>query len=160
MRHIIYIIGVVLALTACSSVDCPLNNVVYAKYKLMGDVTKLSDVLTITTVRVDGTDTILLNQQQNADSFELPMSFGQTVDELCLTRDRQDGSEVRRDTIWIEKTNEPHFESVDCGVNYFHTITNVTYTRHAIDSVVIHHNFVNYDASQQHFYIYFKESRQ
>ena len=64
MRHIIYIIGVVLALTACSSVDCPLNNVVYAKYKLMGDVTKLSDVLTITTVRADGTDTILLNQQR------------------------------------------------------------------------------------------------
>ena len=157
MRHIIYIIGVVLALTACSSVDCPLNNVVYAKYKLMGDVTKLSDVLTITTVRADGTDTILLNQQQNADSFELPMSFGQTVDELCLTRDRQDGSEVRRDTIWIEKTNEPHFESVDCGVNYFHTITGVRHTSHTIDSVTINKRNVNYDASVSHLYIYFRK---
>ena len=157
MRHIIYIIGVVLALTACSSVDCPLNNVVYAKYKLMCDVTKLSDVLTITTVRADGTDTILLNQQQNADSFELPMSFGQTVDELCLTRDRQDGSEVRRDTIWIEKTNEPHFESVDCGVNYFHTITGVRHTSHTIDSVTINKRNVNYDASVSHLYIYFRK---
>lgn len=157
MRHIIYIIGVVLALTACSSVDCPLNNVVYAKYKLMGDVTKLSDVLTITTVRTDGTDTILLNQQQNADSFELPMSFGQTVDELCLTRDRQDGSEVRRDTLWIEKTNEPHFESVDCGVNYFHTITGVRHTSHTIDSVTINKRNVNYDASVSHLYIYFRK---
>lgn len=157
MRHIIYIIGVVLALTACSSVDCPLNNVVYAKYKLMGDVTKLSDVLTITTVRADGKDTILLNQQQNADSFELPMSFGQTVDELCLTRDRQDGSEVRRDTIWIEKTNEPHFESVDCGVNYFHTITGVRHTSHTIDSVTINKRNVNYDASVSHLYIYFRK---
>ena len=156
MRHIIYIIGVVLALTACSSVDCPLNNVVYAKYKLMGDVTKLGDVWTITTVRADGTDTILLNQQQNADSFELPMSFGQTVDELCLTRDRQDGSEVRRDTIWIEKTNEPHFESVDCGVNYFHTITGVRHTSHTIDSVTINKRNVNYDASVSHLYIYFR----
>ena len=156
MRHIIYIIGVVLALTACSSVDCPLNNVVYAKYKLMGDVTKLSDVLTITTVRADGKDTILLNQQQNADSFELPMSFGQTVDELCLTRDRQDGSEVRRDTIWIEKTNEPHFESVDCGVNYFHTITGVRHTSHTIDSVTVNKRNVNYDASVSHLYIYFR----
>ena len=157
MRHIIYIIGVLLALTACSSVDCPLNNVVYAKYKLMGDVTKLSDVLTITTTRTDGTDTILLNQQQNADSFELPMSFGQTVDELCLTRDRQDGSEVRRDTIWIEKTNEPHFESVDCGVNYFHTITGVRHTSHTIDSVTINKRNVNYDASVSHLYIYFRK---
>ena len=157
MRHIIYIIGVVLALTACSSVDCPLNNVVYAKYKLMGDDTKLSYVLTITTVRADGTDTILLNQQQNADSFELPMSFGQTVDELCLTRDRQDGSEVRRDTIWIEKTNEPHFESVDCGVNYFHTITGVRHTSHTIDSVTINKRNVNYDASVSHLYIYFRK---
>ena len=142
-------------MTACSSVDCPLNNVVYAKYKLMGDVTKLSDVLTITTVRADGTDTILLNQQQNADSFELPMSFGQTVDELCLTRDRQDGSEVRRDTIWIEKTNEPHFESVDCGVNYFHTITGVTHTKNAIDSVVINNPNVDTDETKEHLYIYF-----
>lgn len=157
MRHIIYIIGVLLALTACSSVDCPLNNVVYAKYKLMGDVTKLSDVLTITTTRTDGTDTILLNQQQNADSFELPMSFGQTVDELCLTMDRQDGSEVRRDTIWIEKTNEPHFESVDCGVNYFHTITGVRHTKHTIDSVTINKRNVNYDASVSHLYIYFRK---
>ena len=157
MRHIIYIIGVVLALTACSSVDCPLNNVVYAKYKLMGDVTKLSDVLTITTVRADGTDTILLNQQQNADSFELPMSFGQTVDELCLTRDRQDGSEVRRDTIWIEKTNEPHFESVDRGVNYFPTITGVRHTSHTIDSVTINKRNVTYDASVSHLYIYFRK---
>ena len=157
MRHIIYIIGVVLALTACSSVDCPLNNVVYAKYKLMGDVTKLRDVLTIPTERADGTDTKLLNQQQTADSFELPMSFGQTVDELCLTRDRQDGSEVRRDTIWIEKTNEPHFESVDCGVNYFHTITGVRHTSHTIDSVTINKRNVNYDASVSHLYIYFRK---
>lgn len=49
-----------MALAACSSIDCPLNNVVYAKYKLKGDVTKLEDYLTVTTKRADGNDTILL----------------------------------------------------------------------------------------------------
>ena len=63
------------------------------------------------------------------------------------------------DTIVVQKTNTPHFESVDCGVNYFHTITGIRYTRHALDSVVIHNNSVNYDVSQKHFYIYFKEYR-
>ena len=100
-----------MALAACSSIDCPLNNVVYAKYKLKGDVTKLEDYLTVTTKRADGNDTILLNLLQNTDSFSLPVSYGQTVDELCLVR--TNGDAIKRDTIWMEKTNEPHFESVD-----------------------------------------------
>lgn len=59
----------------------------------------------------------------------------------------------------VTKTNTPHFESVDCGVAYFHVITGVRYTRNAIDSIVINHKEVNYDATQQHFHIYFKEYR-
>ena len=61
--------------------------------------------------------------------------------------------------MWVTKTNEPHFESVDCGLNYFHTLTGVRFTRHAIDSVVINQKSVNYDVSPKHFYIYFKEYR-
>ena len=137
MRRLLYLLIGVATLAACSTIDCPLNNTVYAKYVLRGPVT-----------------TLPINQQENTDSFSLPMSYNRPEDVLVMQTNNL------FDTIKVEKTNTPHFESVDCGVNYFHTITNVTYTRHAIDSVVIHHNFVNYDASQQHFYIYFKESRQ
>lgn len=155
MRNLLYTICMVLILSACSSVDCPLNNVVYAKYKLMGNVTKLDDNLTVTTRRTDGTDTILLNMLQNADSFNLPVSYGQTVDMLCLTRTSD--NHTWADTIWMEKTNEPHFESVDCGVNYFHTITDIRSTRHYIDSVKINNRNVSYDADKTHIYIYYRE---
>ena len=142
-----------LALTACSSVDCPLNNSVYANYKLLGPVSTLTDTLTISTSRADGNDSVLINHQVNTDSFSLPMSYGHDVDELYL----QVNSLI--DTIWVEKTNKPHFESVDCGVAYFHTLRRVRYTRHALDSIVINHKDVNYDATKKHFYVYFKEYR-
>ena len=154
MRRLLYLLIGVATLEACSTIDCPLNNTVYAKYVLRGPVTTLPDMLTISTMISDDSDSVLINQQENTDSFSLPMSYNRPEDVLVMQTNNL------FDTIKVEKTNTPHFESVDCGVNYFHTITNVTYTRHAIDSVVIHHNFVNYDASQQHFYIYFKESRQ
>ena len=154
MRKLLYLLAGLATLAACSTIDCPLNNTVYANYVLRGPVKPLPDVLTISTMISDGSDSVLINKQENTDSFSLPMSYNMPEDILVMQTNNL------FDTIKVEKTNTPHFESVDCGVNYFHTITTVTYTRHAIDSVVIHHNLVNYDASQQHFYIYFKESRQ
>lgn len=139
---------------ACSTVDCPLNNTVYAQYVLRGPVATLPDTLTITTRRVsDGLDTVLINRQVNTDSFSLPMSFAQDEDILYFHTNRLN------DTVWVEKTNEPHFESTDCGLNYFHTIKGVRCTHHALDSIVINHKQVNYDASQKHFLVYFKEYR-
>lgn len=153
MRKLLYLLIGMTTLAACSTIDCPLNNTVNCKYMLRGAVATLPDTLTISSMRSDGSDSVIINKQVNTDSFSLPMSYNRPEDILVMQ------TNSLFDTIKVEKTNTPHFESVDCGVNYFHTITNVTYTRHAIDSVVIHHNFVNYDASQQHFYIYFKESR-
>lgn len=146
-------VSLVVLLAACSSVDCPLNNTVYTNYQLMGKVTTLPDTLTITTTRQDGLDSVLINKQVNTDSFSLPMSFGQDVDILYF----QTNSVL--DTVWVSKTNEPHFESVDCGLNYFHTITTVRNTRNAIDSIVINNKEVTYDVSKKHFHIYFKEYR-
>ncbi len=140
-------------LAACSSIDCPLNNVVYCNYLLQGRVTTLDDTLTIWTKRLTVGDTILINQQVSTDSFSLPMSYGQEVDELYF----QCNSLV--DTVWVSKEDQPHFESVDCGVNYFHTLTGVSHTRHAIDSIIINHKEVTYDATPKHMYLYFKVYR-
>lgn len=151
-RHIA-MLPLMLMVAACSSVDCPLNNAVYANYRLMGKVTTLPDTLTISTARANGADSILINLQVNTDSFSLPMSYGQDTDVLYF----RTNSLV--DTVWVDKTNRPHFESVDCGLNYFHTITGVRNTRHAIDSIVVNQKEVTYDATQKHFHIYFKEYR-
>ena len=144
---------VALVAAACSTVDCPLNNTVYANYQLKGPVTRLNDTLTITTARLGHDDSLLLNKTYNAEKFTLPVSYNQDEDVLYFY------TGLLKDTVWMQKTNRPHFESTDCGLNFFHTITGIRYTRHAIDSIVINHKDINYDASPKHFYIYFKEYR-
>lgn len=153
LTAIVLVVIVLVGIVACSSIDCPLNNTVYSNYVLQGPVQTLPDTLTITTQKADGLDTLLINRQVNTESFSLPMSYSNDEDVLYFRCNHL------RDTVWVEKTNYPHFESVDCGTNYFHTITGVRYTRHAIDSVTINHNSVNYDTTNEHFYIYFKEYR-
>ena len=153
MRKLLFFFLIAAVFGACSSVDCPLNNTVYTNYVLRGPVDTLQDTLTISTTTSDGSDSVIINKQVNTDSFSLPMSYFRDEDIFVMQ------TNTLFDTITVQKTNTPHFESVDCGVNYFHTITGIRYTRHALDSVVIHNNSVNYDVSQKHFYIYFKEYR-
>ena len=47
-------------MAACSTLDCPLNNTVYTKYRLAGNITTLTDTLTISTNRIEGTDSVLI----------------------------------------------------------------------------------------------------
>ena len=145
MRKIIpFVVFMVLAMVGCTSLDCPLNNTVYTKYKLMGDNKTLKDTLTISTKKIEGTDSVLINKDVNVDSFSLPMSYSQNEDVLLF-----------KDTVTVSKENRSHFESVDCSPSFFHTITDVKTTHNYIDSIVINQKEVNYDASKAHFYIYF-----
>ena len=61
-------------MAGCSSIDCPLNNTTYTKYKLMGNITTLADTMTISTTKTEGQDSILINRDVNVDSFILPMN--------------------------------------------------------------------------------------
>ena len=49
----------VLMVASCTSLNCPLNNTTYTKYKLMGDVKKLNATLTISTTKQEGVTTSL-----------------------------------------------------------------------------------------------------
>ena len=138
----------------CSSIDCPLNNTTYTKYKLMGNVTTLADTMTISTTKTEGQDSVLINRDVNVDSFILPMSYQQPEDVLYFEIRNRD-HKVWKDTVTVKKENFSHFESVDCSPSFFHTITGVQTTHHFIDSIVINKKEVNYDASKAHFYIYF-----
>ncbi len=161
MRKIILAIVLVAAITACTSIDCPVQNLVYTNYALKkanGTTDTLNtDTLWIITKRANGTDTLLLNALcgSSASSFSLPISYTQPEDVfitlLCDTAGHQ-----LLDTIRIKKESYPHFESVDCQAAYFHKITAVNTTHHAIDSLVIHYPDVNYDVKKTHYYIYFK----
>ena len=149
-------------LAACSSIDCPLNSLVYTQYQLMnaaGRVDTLADTLTISTKRTDGNDSVLINRSVRTTEFSLPISYSQPQDVFFVETIDTLTKAVTLDTITVEKVDRPHFESVDCSPSYFHTITAVGTTHNAIDSVVINNPDVDYDTSRKHFNIYFKHRR-
>ena len=155
MRRLIVFFVTVLLLSACSSVDCPLNNTVFCVYSLRGDVDMLSDTLTVSTPRVYGGDTILIDNKVNISSLLMPMSYIQDKDVLYFTLTDANNA-IRRDTVVVSKTNDPHFESVDCPPCYFHTITDISHTHNAIDSIIITKSKVDYDTEVDNLHIYFK----
>ena len=157
MRRIIPFIVAASIVTACSSIDCPLNNTVMAKYVLGGTVDVLEDSLSVSISRTNATDTLLLDRLTDAKDFMLPVSYHQPSDVLFFTF--TGNGVTQTDTVTIEKTNTLHFESVDCGPTYFHTISHVSWTNHAIDSIVITKAEVNHDTSKGHLLLYLKRYR-
>jgi hypothetical protein len=143
-------------LLGCSSIDCPVQNTVRTVYELSE---ALNDTLTVTTQRSVSAvpsgatrDTILLNSGTGLTTFSLPISYTNPVDTLIFKTVRL----VAVDTVWIEKEDIPHFESVDCGASFFHRITSVRSTHVGIDSIVLKKAFVDYDKSTAHIFVYFK----
>lgn len=157
MRKLASFLLAALLTAACSSIDCPLNNTVMTKYVFGGNVDVFEDSLSVSILRPDGTDTLLLDHLTEASEFLLPVSYYQPSDVLFFTI-TGDGA-TQTDTVIIEKTNTPHFESVDCGPAFFHTINNVSWTCHAIDSIAITKAQVNHDTSKGHLLLYLKRYR-
>lgn len=150
-----------LMFTACTSIDCPVQNSVYTVYDLKKSdglsADTLRDTLTISTTRFENNDTVLLNRSMNTTSFSLPISYTNDEDTLYFEVSNPEWHSI--DTVYIKKDNLPHFESVDCQVSFFHNILEVRTTHHAIDSIVINKKFVDYEQTTEHFHIYFKNSR-
>lgn len=158
MRKIIPLLFIVLTICACSSIDCPLLNTVYTVYKVYNSANKadtLKDTLTISTTRADGYDSVLINKDVNVTEIDLPISYSADKDILFFNI-KDTTSKQYIDTVTVTKENTPHFESVDCSPSFFHKITNITWTKNKIDSIVIKNSIVNYDTTQEHFHIYFK----
>lgn len=147
------------ALSACSTFDCPLSNRVHASFSLKGEVKTLSDSLTVSTPRDINNpeeDTVLINRITDTDSLQLPMSYQRKEDVFYFTLAKKDTTLIINDTVWIEKENLPHFESIDCNPAIFHIINGVRFTTNAIDSIVVNYNKVTYNDAKAHFLIYFK----
>lgn len=158
MRRIIAALAAATALGACTSIDCPVENNVATTYRLLkadGTQDILADTLTVTTRIADGTDSIVLNKSVDTQSFQLPVSYTNAADTFVFIRtsDRY----VAFDTVCVEKTNLPQFESVDCKLVYFHDILSVKHSRNAIDSISINKARIDYDSNTDHIRIYFKD---
>lgn len=141
-------------LSACTSLDCPLDNIVVMTCGLYqaedGTRLTLSDTLT---VRGGGItkDTVLLNRGVGISDFLIPLRQSVTRDTLFFDFSNARGQSAT-DTVYVEHTNQPHFESIDCPTAVFHNLTSVSWTSHAlsrlpltIDSVAIVRQLVDYD---------------
>ena len=145
------------AMTACTSIDCPVENNVATLYKRQNaDSTQdtLHDTLTVLTRLARGVDTVILNKSVETTSFQLPISYTNAADTFTFVR-KSDTRELT-DTVWIEKTNLPQFESVDCKLVYFHDVTSLRHTRNGIDSISVKKGRIDYDSNTENFHIYFK----
>ena len=160
MKRVTYLLLGVL-LTACSSIDCPVESTVATLYQVRnsdGTELKLADTLTVATTRADGNDT-LYNKGIGISEFTLPISYKHPEDVLVFSFDNQNNNDLHvTDTVWVKKDDYPHFESVDCNAAFFHKITDVKYTRNYIDSIVINNPSVTYDSQTVNFYLYPKSS--
>ena len=160
MRKLLYgIIGCLLSIgqTACTSIDCPVNNVVRTVYTLhKGDLSTdtLKDSMYVATFRVDGSDSTILSSQGGITLFSLPIGYSNPEDTLYFIF--KNGTYLAIDTVHIKKENIPHFESVDCSASFFHNITAVRSTHNAIDSITINNPSVTYDSETEHFHLYLK----
>ena len=141
LRKILSLFFLLTCTIACEDIDCSLNNTVKLTtgFYANGKQVAINDTLTVTTT---GSDSILLNHYYNVSKMELPMSFWNTTDTLILMVKGMDYT--TQDSVWISKTNTPHFESPDCPSHMFHNITGVSCTHNFIDSITIIHPNVNY----------------
>lgn len=161
MRRIIVAVISAVVVCACSSIDCPVQNAVYtnyALYKSNGEVDTLRDTLSVLTLTASGRDTIVFNRGVGLTSFSLPISYVNPCDTFYFgLKPEGENTEWSTDYVLVNKTNTPRFESVDCQVAYFHTITLVETSHTFIDSIVINNPNVDYDTERKHFRIYFSK---
>ena len=168
MKRIVYPLLAVL-MVACSSVDCPVDSTVATLYQIRnsdGTELKLVDTMTVRTVDAEsndlvlytGRDSIIYNKGVGISQFNLPISYVHPEDVLVFQFGIANTDSLVEDTVWVKKEDYPHFESVDCNTTYFHTLTDVKYTRNYIDSIVIKNPSVTYDSQTVHFYLYPKSS--
>lgn len=138
-----------MGLVGCSSTDCPMSNVVRCYYGLYSSQTGES-ISYGDTISVTAADTTLLNKAVHTSSFHLPMSYNLPADSLTFQFRTQHG--INNAQVIVSHKSRAHYTSLECGISFFHTITDVSYTYSSdfptIDSIVIIKPEVNYDKTE------------
>lgn len=158
---------------SCDDAGCTLYNSTNCQltfYGESGNVVALRQYLTVTAV---GANQVILNKGMGYTDIKLQLSYTNDVDTLLYehwttttteTGTDNEGNETTTevqedtphvvDTLFIRKTNKPHFESPDCGTAVFHDIEDVWYRNDSrypddglFDMIYINHAQVYYNSS-------------
>lgn len=138
-------------LIACQSINCPLDSVVVWTLTFYDSETDEPIALPCSlTIDAEGAGT-LYNEGTGLKSMPLPMSMAAATDTLYLAW--TSGPVSATDLLYVDHTNTPHFEAIDCPAAIFHTITDARYQAHTdgstspviVDSVRIIRQQVDYN---------------
>ena len=177
MRKIPAIFILLILITAifpcCEVENCPPNALSFAHFALVDQhgrsikiktpLTVIGQITTDITVREeqeDGTikETIvkdaivndtLINQEKEASSIKIPLSFKQST-KIILSYD--DGATT--DEIDIKHNNIPYFYNIDCGTMMFHEVTELHASSRVLDSITITNPNID-NNEKENFKIYF-----
>lgn len=117
----------------CSMAERPMLNC--GLYSLDAAGFAVNDTLDSLTVTAFGTDSVIVNNQQDVHDLVLPLRY--TLDSTVLVFRY---SRHTTDTLVIHHTNTPYFLSMDCGYQMQQSLTSVRHTRHRLDSIYIINN--------------------
>ncbi len=139
----------IMAMAACDKgYDCELNN---TSYDNIGFYTiedgkeepyTYPSPLTVS-LMVNGEDQIMENHLFDAGEVSLPMSYTYDCDTVIFHYD--DGL---RDSLYITHTNEPYYQSMECGTLMFHKLEELKHTNVWIEDAVIVNKNVNFEGHE------------
>ena len=142
IRHLFPGLAFALALSACSSIDCPLDNQVEMTLAFY-DANTLKSLALPDTLSIYGL---------NAGSEQLLYNRGIAVKTVKLTLRFTSPTQTATDTLWVAHESQPHFEALDCPASTFHTLRALRWKGHdlnllplTVDSAAISHSNVRYE---------------
>ncbi|KAA6308420.1 hypothetical protein EZS27_039910 [termite gut metagenome] len=98
------------------------------------DGTLTRAALTKLTVTAFDTDSIIINAQTNVQDVSLPLRYTQEITVFVLHY----GDEgTMKDTVTVQHNNISSFISLECGYDMQQSVTDVAYTKHALDSIFV-----------------------
>ena len=143
LRHLLAAVVLLSGIAACSDTDCTTSNTAYVNYNIYdanGNSVSLTGPVTVTAA---GTDSVLINQESNLQSMQLPLRYTSTEDTFVVHL-----SEVLFDTIFVTHQNIPPFISMECGTGMYYHIDNARCTRRIFDSISVVNPDINFDANE------------
>lgn len=158
IQRIATLLAAICLITGCEGgYECSLNNIAYNRICFYtadgsgnGEQYALPEILTVK-MMINGRDSIVVNHIQGAKEVSLPVSYAKECDTVIFSYEGR-----TTDTLYVQHTNIPIYQSMECGVIMHHTLTGLINTESLIDSTAITDANVNFE-NNENIKVYFVE---
>lgn len=148
----VLIAALILGVAGCNTTGCLNNQSALPQAEMYSSAS--GTTITLNNVRISGVgapnDSVLVSEGKAVSKIYLPMRSQYTSTSWCFHYEQEGISDPSfNDTIEFDYTSIPYFASEECGAMYFYRISEVRYTTHLMDSVVVTDSLItNVDLTQ------------